>query len=108
MLLDDLQNALLSQIAQIVESTSFNMSYYKPMIAKRIHEVLQSYNEYAKLSKCSIADVYQWFDTSGDILIETATYDQKKYEVCKKIIKEKKLLPAAYEYEYERLCYDFA
>lgn len=86
MLLDDLQNALLSQI---VESSSFNMSYYKPMIAKRIHEVLQSYNEYAKLSKCSIADVYQWFDTSEDILIETATYDQKKYEVCKKIIKEK-------------------
>lgn len=103
MLLDDLKNTLLSQI---VESTSFNMSYYRPVIAKRIHEVLQSYNEYAKLSECSVDDVYQWFDTSEDILIETATYNQKKYEVCKKIIKEKKLLPAANE--YESLCYDFA
>lgn len=102
MILDDLKEELL---LQIVESSVFDTQQLEPLIMLRFEDIRNSYLEYGQLFGYSLEEVYQIFETNEDILFETATYEQKKSDVCKLIIEEENLKPSSKQYQSKCLDY---
>lgn len=99
---NSLQEELL---LKVVESSVFDSQRLDPLIEIRFQNLKKAYTEYGQLFGYNIDDVYKIFGTSEDILYDTATYEQKKSDVCKLIIKNQNLKPSAEK--YQSLCLDY-